>query len=475
MFDNIHEECGVFGIYSNKTEDVASQTYVALYALQHRGQESCGIVVNDDGVLKHHKNLGLVNQVFDKETLEKLGTGNISIGHVRYSTTGNSNATNAQPLVVRHVKGPMAIAHNGNLTNAHELRTEFENKGMIFHSTNDTEAISYTITQERLSSPSIEAAVEKMMYRIKGAYSLLIMSPKKLIAVRDPNGFRPLSMGKTDSGYVFSSETCAFDSIGAKFIRDLKPGEIVVVDKNGPRSIETHCGNKGTVCVFEYVYFARPDSVIEGSSVHKARLRAGKYLWREHPVDADIVIGVPDSGLDAALGFSLKAVYPMELVYKNRYIGRTFIQPTQTERTNSVKIKLNAISDTVKGKRVVMIDDSIVRGTTSGRIVNLLREAGAKEVHVRISSPPFVAPCYFGTDIDSKENLIACKMSNEEICKYIGADSLGYLSVDNVKKLAGNSDCDFCVGCFTEKYPVEVPKEMPKDKFENKISQNKSI
>lgn len=476
MFDNIHEECGVFGIYSNKTEDVASQTYVALYALQHRGQESCGIVVNDDGVLKHHKNLGLVNQVFDKETLEKLGTGNISIGHVRYSTTGNSNATNAQPLVVRHVKGPMAIAHNGNLTNAHELRTEFENKGMIFHSTNDTEAISYTITQERLSSPSIEAAVEKMMYRIKGAYSLLIMSPKKLIAVRDPNGFRPLSMGKTDNGYVFSSETCAFDSIGAKFIRDLKPGEIVVVDKNGPRSIETHCGNKGTVCVFEYVYFARPDSVIEGSSVHKARLRAGKYLWREHPVDADIVIGVPDSGLDAALGFSLESGIPYGIGFiKNRYIGRTFIQPTQTERTNSVKIKLNAISDTVKGKRVVMIDDSIVRGTTSGRIVNLLREAGAKEVHVRISSPPFVAPCYFGTDIDSKENLIACKMNNEEICKYIGADSLGYLSVDSVKKLAGNSDCDFCVGCFTEKYPVEVPKEMPKDKFENKISQNKSI
>ncbi len=476
MFDNIHEECGVFGIYSNKTENVASQTYVALYALQHRGQESCGIVVNDDGVLKHHKNLGLVNQVFDKETLEKLGTGNISIGHVRYSTTGNSNATNAQPLVVRHVKGPMAIAHNGNLTNAHELRTEFENKGMIFHSTNDTEAISYTITQERLSSPSIEAAVEKMMYRIKGAYSLLIMSPKKLIAVRDPNGFRPLSMGKTDNGYVFSSETCAFDSIGAKFIRDLKPGEIVVVDKNGPRSIETHCGNKGTVCVFEYVYFARPDSVIEGSSVHKARLRAGKYLWREHPVEADIVIGVPDSGLDAALGFSLESGIPYGIGFiKNRYIGRTFIQPTQTERTNSVKIKLNAISDTVKGKRVVMIDDSIVRGTTSGRIVNLLREAGAKEVHVRISSPPFVAPCYFGTDIDSKENLIACKMSNEEICKYIGADSLGYLSVDSVKKLAGNSDCDFCVGCFTEKYPIEVPKEMPKDKFENKISQNKSI
>lgn len=474
MFNSIHEECGVFGIYSNTTEDVASQTYMALYALQHRGQESCGIVVNDDGILKHHKNLGLVNQVFDKETLEQLGKGNISIGHVRYSTTGNSNVANAQPLVVRHIKGPMSIAHNGNLTNAHELRAAFENKGMIFHSTNDTEVISYTITEERLTSPSIETAVEKMMYRIKGAYSLLIMSPKKLIAARDPNGFRPLSIGKTDNGYVFSSETCAFDSIGAKFIRDVKPGEIVVVDKDGMRSIETHCGSKGTICVFEYVYFARPDSVIEGSSVHKARLRAGKYLWREHPVDADIVIGVPDSGLDAALGFSLESGIPYGIGFiKNRYIGRTFIQPTQTERTNSVKIKLNAISDTVKGKRVVMIDDSIVRGTTSGRIVNLLREAGAKEVHVRISSPPFVAPCYFGTDIDSKENLIACKMSIEETCKYIGADSLGYLSVDSVKKLAGNSDCDFCVGCFTEQYPIEVPKEMPKDKFENKISQKK--
>lgn len=474
MFDNIHEECGVFGIYSNETENVAAQTYVALYALQHRGQESCGIVVNDDGVLKHHKSLGLVNQVFDKETLEKLGMGNISIGHVRYSTTGNSNVVNAQPLVVRHSKGPMAIAHNGNLTNAHLLRTEFENKGMIFHTTNDTEVISYTITEERLTSPSIEAAVEKMMYRIKGAYSLVIMSPKKLIAARDPNGFRPLCMGKTDSGYVFSSETCAFDSIGAKFVRDLKPGEIVVVDKNGPRSIETHCGSKGTMCVFEYVYFARPDSVIEGSSVHKARLRAGKYLWREHPVEADIVIGVPDSGLDAALGFSLESGIPYGIGFiKNRYIGRTFIQPTQTERTNSVKIKLNAISDTVKGKRVVMIDDSIVRGTTSARIVNLLRDAGAKEVHVRISSPPFVAPCYFGTDIDSKENLIACKKSIEETCKYIGADSLGYLSVENVKKLAGNSECDFCVGCFTEEYPIEVPKDMPKDKFESKISKKK--
>ncbi|MGN0632532.1 MAG: amidophosphoribosyltransferase [Oscillospiraceae bacterium] len=475
MFDSIHEECGVFGIYADKKTDVAAQTYVGLYALQHRGQESCGIVVNDDGLFSYHKDLGLVNQVFDRETLEKLGQGNIAIGHVRYSTTGDNNVINSQPLVVRHVKGPLAIAHNGNLTNARELRTQFENKGMIFHTTNDTEVISYAITEERLTSPSIEDAVEKMMYRIKGAYSLVIMSPKKLIAARDPQGFRPLSLGRLGDGcYVAASETCAFDSIGAEFIRDLKPGEIVVIDENGMRSIETHCGSKGSMCVFEYVYFARPDSVIEGSSVHMARLRAGKYLWREHPVDADIVIGVPDSGLDAALGFAQESGIPYGIGFiKNRYIGRTFIQPTQAERTNSVKIKLNAVSSTVKGKRVVMIDDSIVRGTTSARIVNLLREAGAKEVHVRISSPPFVAPCYFGTDIDSKENLIASKMTAEEICRSIGADSLGYLSIENVQKLAGNSECGFCVGCFNEKYPIEVPKEMPKDKFEYRISDNK--
>lgn len=476
MITGIHEECGVFGIYTRETSDVAAQTYTALYALQHRGQESCGIVVNDDGVFSYHKALGLVNKVFDRETLEGLGTGQIAVGHVRYSTTGNCVAANAQPLVVRHIKGPMAIAHNGNLTNARELREQYENKGMIFHTTNDTEVISYAVTEERLKAPSIQTAVERAMYKIKGAYSLVIMSPSKLIAARDPNGFRPLCLGRIGSGYAVASESCAFDSIGAEFIRDIRPGEIVVIDKNGVNSITTHCGSKGTICVFEYVYFARPDSVIEGSGVHMARLRAGKYLWREHPVKADIVIGVPDSGLDAALGFSQESGIPYGIGFiKNRYIGRTFIQPSQTERTNSVKIKLNAISSTVKGKRVVMIDDSIVRGTTSGRIVKLLRDAGAAEVHVRISSPPFIAPCYFGTDIDSKENLIACKMTVPEICREIGTDSLGYLSVESVKKLAGNSECGFCTGCFTEKYPIEVPKNMPKDKFESKISEkNKS-
>lgn len=451
------------------------QAYLGLYALQHRGQESCGIVVNDRGVFNYHKDLGLVHEVFDKDTLHKLGSGNIAIGHVRYSTTGNSNRSNAQPLVVRHVKGPLAIAHNGNLVNARELREEYELKGAIFHSTNDTEVISYAITEQRLVCPSIEEAVEKAAEKIKGAFSLVIMSPKKLIAVRDSIGFRPLSLGKLDDDtFVVASETCAFDSIGAEFVRDIEPGEILVIDENGCRSIKTHCGNKPKLCVFEYVYFARPDSVIEGSSVHKARLKAGEYLWKEHPVDADVVMGVPDSGLDAALGLSRASGIPYGVGFiKNRYVGRTFIQPNQAERTNSVRIKLNAISDTVKGKRIILVDDSIVRGTTSARIVNLLREAGAKEIHMRISCPPFINPCYFGTDIDSKENLIACKMSVDEIRKTIGADSLGYLSVESVNRLTDNDRCDFCDGCFTGKYPVEVPSEMPKDKFEFRIGENR--
>jgi amidophosphoribosyltransferase len=471
MFNNIHEECGIFAIYSKHKTNVNMQTYIGLYALQHRGQESCGIVVNDKGLFNYHKDLGLVHEVFDKDTLAKLGEGNIAIGHVRYSTTGNSNRSNAQPLVVRHIKGPMSIAHNGNLTNARELREEYELRGGIFHSTADTEVISYAITEQRLVCASIEESVEKAMNRLVGAYSIVVMSPQKLIAARDPNGFRPLSLGKlSDDSYVISSETCAFDSVGAEFIRDLLPGEIVVIDDNGVRSIKTHCGSKGTLCVFEYVYFARPDSVIEGSSVHRARLRAGKYLWREHPVEADVVIGVPDSGLDAALGFSRASGIPYGVGFiKNRYVGRTFIQPNQTDRTNSVKIKLNVVSDTVKDKRVVLVDDSIVRGTTSKRIVNLIREAGAKEIHFRVSCPPFMHPCFFGTDIDSRENLIACKMSTDEIAKEIGADSLGYLSVEAVNKLAGNANCGFCDACFTGNYPVPVPKEMPKDKFEFRI------
>ena len=399
--------------------------------------------------------------------------GNIAIGHVRYSTTGKSNRSNAQPLVVRHIKGPMAIAHNGNLVNARDLREKYELNGGIFHNTNDTEVISYAITEQRLIQPSIEKAVEQAMYKFKGAYSLVIMSPKKLIAARDPQGFRPLCMGETETGaIVFASESCALDSIGARFIRDVEPGEIIIVDKNGAHSLKTHCGQKTSMCVFEYVYIARPDSVIEGSSVHQARLNAGKKLWQESPVEADVVVGVPDSGLDAALGFSMASGIPYGVGFiKNRYVGRTFIQPSQSQRSNSVRIKLNVIKDVVKGKRVVLIDDSIVRGTTSARIVNLIREAGATEVHMRISSPPFTNPCYFGIDIDSKENLIACQMSIEEIAKEIGADSLGYLSIEGVKNIAENAKCNFCTGCFTGEYPIRVPKEMPKDKFERKIDE----
>ncbi len=472
MYGNIHEECGVFGVYTEKPQDVANMVYYGLYALQHRGQESCGIVVNDCGVFSTHKGFGLVNEVFDGESLGKLSKGKIAIGHVRYSTTGNTTAANTQPIVVRHIKGPMAIAHNGNLVNALPLRESYELKGAIFHSTNDTEVISYAVTEARISCGSIQEAVEQAMYKIKGAYSLVIMSPKKLICARDPNGFRPLCLGKIEGGYVCASESCALDSVGAEFIRDIEPGEIVVIDENGLESIKTHCGQKSSMCVFEYVYIARPDSRIGGQSVHAARIQAGRFLAQEHHVDADIVVGVPDSGLEAALGYSLESGIPYGLGFvRNRYVGRTFIQPAQGIREDSVRIKLNPIADTVKGKRVVMIDDSIVRGTTCGRTVNLLREAGAKEVHVRISSPPFISPCFFGIDIDSKDKLIACRMSLEEIRKSIHADSLGYLSPENVLKIAPDAKCGFCSGCFTGKYPIEVPEEMPKDKFESKIAE----
>ncbi len=472
MFGNIHEECGVFGVYTDKPAENANTVYFGLYALQHRGQESCGIVVNDSGVFSYHKGFGLVNEAFDNENLGKLPKGNIAIGHVRYSTTGNTTAANIQPIVVRHIKGPMAIAHNGNLVNALQLRQSYEMKGAIFHSTNDTEVISYVITEARLNSGSIQEAVEKAMYKIKGAYSLIVMSAKKLILARDPNGFRPLCIGKLPNGYAAASESCALDSVGAEFIRDVEPGEIVVIDENGIESIKTHCGGKSAICVFEYVYIARPDSVIAGQSVHGARVQAGRFLAKEHPVEADIVVGVPDSGLEAALGYSLESGIPYGVGFvRNRYVGRTFIQPAQGMRENSVRIKLNPIADAVKGKRVIMIDDSIVRGTTCGRTVNLLREAGAKEVHVRISSPPFISPCFFGIDIDSKDKLIACRMSLDEIRESIHADSLGYLSPENVLKIAPNSKCGFCSGCFTGKYPIDVPDEMPKDKFESKIVQ----
>ena len=473
MFDTIHEECGVFGIYSEKTTDVAMSAYYALFALQHRGQESCGIAVNDDGVISCHKSAGLVNDVFKKDTLDALGQGQMAVGHVRYGTTGSNGIFNAQPMVVNHIKGSMALAHNGNLTNSAELREALEMNGSIFHSTSDTEVISYIITKERISAPSIEAAVFSAMYRLKGAYSLIIMSPTKLIAARDPLGFHPLCIGKKDGQILFASETCALNTLGAEYVRDVRPGEIVVVDKYGMRSIEGHCSDrKKALCVFEYIYFARPDSEIEGCSVHLARQKAGAFLAQQHPVEADVVIGVPDSGLDAAMGYAKESGIPYGLGFiKNKYIGRSFIQPTQAQRESDVRIKLNVVPSTVKGKRVVMIDDSIVRGTTSARIVRQLREAGAKEVHVRVSAPPFRHACYFGVDIDSAENLIANSHSVDEICEIIGADSLGYLSEENVLQLADGCPLDLCAACFNGDYPVEPPKENAKSKFETKLSE----
>lgn len=474
---SLREECGVFGIYSKTSDNLAADTYYGLFALQHRGQESCGIVVNDDGLFNEYKDTGLVNDVFTPEILDRLGQGNIAVGHVRYGTTGGNGRNNAQPIVVNHVKGRMALAHNGNLTNSFELRSALELEGSIFHTTSDTEVISYIITKERLRCPTIENAVNEAMNKIKGAYSLVIMSPSKLIALRDENGFRPLCYGMTEDGkYVVASESCALDAIGASFVRDIEPGEILVFDKNGVRSIRDHCDKKEhRLCVFEYVYFARPDSVIDGCSVHTARARAGAYLALEHPVQADVVIGVPDSGLDAAVGYSKQSGIPYEIGFiKNKYIARTFISPGQKSRENKVKIKLNPITDVVAGKRVVLIDDSIVRGTTSARIVKLLREAGAKEIHMRVSAPPFKNPCYYGTDIDSRENLIACHHSVEETAKIIGADSLGYLSVDNVKKIAyGCAGKGYCTACFDGEYPTEIPQNTEKNRFERKISEAK--
>ena len=469
----------VFGIFTNKKQsDVASEAYMALFSLQHRGQQSCGIAVNDDGVIKSYRDMGLVPETFNPELLaSKLGLGNMAIGHVEYSKYANGSRSDAQPLVVRHIKGTMALASSGTLVNVPELREELEMNGAIFHSSTDAEIISHVIIKERLNAKSIEAAVEQAMHRLKGSYSLFIMSPQKLIAARDPEGIHPLCMGQLGDDVVFASESCAFDSIGATFVRDIKPGEIVIVDQDGVRSIESHCGSKGHICVFEYVYTARPDSVIEGASVHDARRRAGAFMALESPCQADVVIGVPDSGLDAALGFAQQSGIPYGVGFiKNRYIGRTFILPTQKQREDAVRIKLNVLKATVAGKRVVMVDDSIVRGTTSANIIRMLREAGATEVHVRISSPPFINPCYYGTDIDSKDKLIACKMSIDEIRQKIGADSLGYLSLESVKKIAHcSTNCEFCTACFDGIYPAGVPsqKENKYDKFNYHINEKR--
>lgn len=469
---NLHEECGVFGVYSPKPGPVADLAYYGLYALQHRGQESCGIVVNDDGVFASRKDIGLVNEVFSRDDLMKFPQGRMAVAHARYGTTGGNSRANCQPIEVNHQKGKMALAHNGNLSNAYELRSELELGGAIFHTTSDTEIIAYIVTQARLNSPSIENALSSAMNRLEGAYSLVLMSAAKLLAARDPYGFRPLCYGKTlDGTYVVASESCALSAVGAKFERDILPGEILVFDENGVRSNRDHCGEKPRrSCIFEYIYFARPDSVIDGVSVHAARRNAGAILSKTHPVEADVVMGVPDSGIDAALGYAEASGIPYGMGFiKNKYIGRTFISPGQDKRIDQVRIKLSAISESVKDKRIVLIDDSIVRGTTSRQIVNLLREAGAKEVHMRISSPPFMHPCYYGTDVDSRENLIACHHSVEEIADIIGADSLGYLPELELKNLIGSEN--FCSACFNGVYPTPIPDVITKDRFEGKLSE----
>lgn len=460
--DELHDECGVFGAYDFDGGDVASTIYYGLFALQHRGQESCGIAVSDTqgpkGKVFSYKDMGLVNEVFDAEKLDKLN-GNIGVGHVRYSTAGSSVRENAQPLVLNYVKGTLGMAHNGNLLNAIELREELSYTGAIFQTTIDSEVIAYLIARERLKTSTVEAAVKNSMEKIKGAYSLIVMSPRKLIGARDPFGFKPLCIGKRDNTYFLSSETCALDTVGAEFVRDVLPGEVVTITHNGIESDTSLCQKNTARCIFEYIYFARPDSKIDGMGVYESRINAGKILAKTHPVEADLVVGVPESGNAAALGYSLESGIPYGNAFiKNNYVGRTFIKPKQEQRESSVKVKLNVLSDTVKGKRVIMIDDSIVRGTTSARIVALLKQAGASEVHVRISSPPFLHPCYFGTDIPSEDQLIASGNTVDEICKLIGADSLGYLETDKLSEMicGGTGYCD---ACFTGNYPIEPPKQ----------------
>ncbi len=462
--DKPGEECGVFGMYDFEGADVASTIYYGLYALQHRGQESCGIAVSDTkgpkGRVLSSKDMGLLNEAFTPEILEKL-KGDIGVGHVRYSTAGSSTRENAQPLVLNYVKGTLGLAHNGNLINTPELRRQLEYTGAIFQTTIDSEVIAYYIARERLNSNTVEEAVGRAMKKIKGAYSLIIMSPRKLIGARDPFGFRPLCIGKRDHAYILASETCALDTVGASFVRDVEPGEIVTISpEKGIESDKSMCipKEKHARCVFEYIYFARPDSYIDGMSVYNSRILAGKFLAMDSPVEADLVVGVPESGNCAALGYSLQSGIPYGQAFvKNSYVGRTFIKPGQKSRESSVRVKLNVLKEAVDGKRVIMIDDSIVRGTTSDRIVHMLREAGAREVHMRVSSPPFLWPCYFGTDVPAREQLIAYNRSVEEICKIIGADSLGYLKEERLTQIVEGRQ--ICTGCFTGSYPLKPPTE----------------
>ena len=443
----VKEECGVFGIYDLDGGNIAPSIYYGLTSLQHRGQESCGMAVSrtdgERGNVQFHKDLGLVSEVLRKDVVHNMN-GDIGIGHVRYSTTGESVAENAQPLVLSYIKGSLALAHNGNLVNTEALKWELIQTGAIFHTTTDSEVIAFHIARERVHS------------------ALVIMSPRKLIGARDPYGLKPLCLGKRDNAYVLASESCALTSVGAEFIRDIEPGEIVTITKNGLKSSKLTEKKKHAHCVFEYIYFARLDSTMDGVKIYDARIRGGKSLAKSYPVEADLVTGVPESGLPAAKGYSEESGIPFGFAfYKNSYIGRTFIKPTQQERESSVHLKLSVLESVVKGKRIVLVDDSIVRGTTIANLIHMLKEAGAKEVHVRISSPPFLHPCYFGTDVPSNDQLIAAQHSTEEIRKMIGADSLGYMQIDYLEGMAGG--LPLCKACFDGNYPMEIPAEIKQD------------
>ena len=455
MDGEIHEECGVFGVYSLENRDVARTVYYGLYALQHRGQESSGIAVAYADKITYHKGMGLVPDVFSDGNLEKLPEGDIAIGHVRYSTTGASQLLNAQPVVFTGKCGKMALAHNGNLINTQQLRSEMLEQNAVFQTTIDSEVMAVFINA--LSDGDILTGVKRACPKFKGSYALVIMTTDKLIAVRDPFGIRPLCIGATGNDYVVASETCALDAVGANFVRDVKAGEIVVIDNNGIHShMMDDLPKQGKTCIFEYVYFARPDTILDGVSVYEARKEAGKLLARNFPVEADLVSGVPDSGNVAARGYAEESDIPfVEALAKNRYVGRTFIQPNQKQRENSLNVKMNALRANVYGKRVILIDDSIVRGTTMRKIVKMLRDAGAKEVHVRVCSPIIKHPCHLGIDIQTYSQLIGAYKDEDAICESLGVDSVRYLTVDQLVSTCKGKN-GFCLGCFNGEYPYPL-------------------
>ena len=465
IFDKWHEECGVFGVFGHP--NAAELTYYALIALQHRGQESAGIATVDGVKLYHHKGMGLVADAIPKDALPRLSKGHSAIGHVRYSTTGGAQLLNAQPLVFNFQRGNLALAHNGNLTNAAQLHAFLERRGAIFQSTSDTEVVAHLIA--RAGNPEMADNIREALSIVKGAYAFTILTDDKLYAMRDANGLRPMVLGKIGDAYCVASESCAFDTIGATYVRDVEPGEMLIISKDGVESTRFAGQAKKALCTFEYIYFARPDSDIDGFNVHMVRKDFGRLLYQEHPVEADVVIGVPDSSISSAIGYAEASGIPYEIgLIKNRYIGRTFIQPSQELRSQGVKLKLSAVRKIVEGKRVIMIDDSIVRGTTSGRIVNMLREAGATEVHVLIASPPVTHSCFYGIDTSARSELIAANKSVPEICEYIGADSLAFLSEAQMMKAFGKESADHghCNACFTGQYPTEIYEDFGKDHFE---------